>query len=231
MKTTLGFLTEEGRTRSKNAARRTSAYAVLMLLVAGAGGYALHKYWVASNLTTLQRVYFKQYLKSGYRSYLTNSRSHYTTLARVVTDPHTKKDMSLAVRNDEIEPQLDEEGRIKFDKRHYPIILLKSGIEHKQYSWLETMSLDAMAYQWFRDTIYEGQSISIIWRPAWLGGLLIFLLGTIGLTTLDASAQRLYLKGEAIRGTRGLSPKQYAREHQKENSYGIRVYVDGGKDD
>lgn len=88
-----------------------------------------------------------------------------------------------------------------------------------------------MAYQWFRDTIYEGQSLSIIWRPAWLGGLLIFLLGTIGLTTLDVSAQRLYLKGEAIRGTRGLSPKQYAREHQKANGYGIRVYVDGGKDD
>ncbi len=231
MKTALGFLTEEGRTRSKNAARRTSAYAVVMLLVAGAGGYAIHKYWVTSNLTTLQRVYFKQYLKSSYRSYLPNSRSHYTTLARVVTDPDTKKNFSLAVRNNEIEPQLDEEGRIKFDKRHYPIILLKSGIEHKQYSWLETLNPDAMAYQWFRDTIYEGQSISIIWRPAWLGGLLIFLLGTIGLTTLDVSAQRLYLKGEAIRGTRGLSPKQYAREHRKENSYGIRVYVDGGKND
>lgn len=203
----------------------------MMLLVAGAGGYAIHKYWVARNLTTLQRVYFKQYLKSSYRSYLTNSRSHYTTLARVVTDPNTKKDISLAVRNDEVEPQLDEEGRIKFDQRHYPIFLLKSGIDHKQYSWLETSSPDAMAYQWFRDTIYEGQSISVIWLPAWLGGLLIFLLGTIGLTTLDASAQRLYLKGEAIRGTRGLSPKQYVSEHQKENSYGIRVYVDGGKND
>lgn len=59
MKTALGFLTEEGRTRSKNGARRTSAYAVVMLLVAGAGGYAIYKYWVASNLTTLQRIYFK----------------------------------------------------------------------------------------------------------------------------------------------------------------------------
>ena len=231
MKTALGFLTEEGRTRSKNAARRISAYAVVMLLVGGAGGYAIHRYWVASNLTTLQRVYFKQYLKSSYRSYLPNSKSHYTTLARVVTDPRTKKDISLAVRNEEIEPQLDEDGRIRFDKRHYPILFLKSGIGHKQYSWLETTSPDAMAYQWFRDTIYEEQSIPIIWRPAWLGGLLIFFAGTIGLTTLDAFAQRRYLKGEAIRGTRELSPKRYAREHLKENGYGIKVYVDGGRDD
>jgi hypothetical protein len=159
LKTALGFLTEEGRTRSKNAARRMSAYAVVMLLFAGAGGYAIHRYWVASNLTTLQRVYFKQYFKSSYRSYLSNSKSHYSTLARVVTDPSTKKDVSLAVVDDEIEAQLDENRRMKFDERHYPIILLRAGIDHKQFSWQETMTPDATAYQWFRNTIYEGESI------------------------------------------------------------------------
>lgn len=230
LKTALGFLTEEGRTRSKNAAHRITAYAVVMVLVAGAGGYAIHKYWVSSSLTTLQRIYFKQYLKSSYRSYLSHSRSHYTTLARVVTDPRTKKDVSLAVRDDEIEPQLDEQGRIKFDQKHYPIVLLKSYVAHKQYAWLETISSDAMAYQWFRDTIYEGQSIPIIWRPAWLGGIVIFLFGTIGLASLDVFAQRRYLKGEAIRGTRDLSPKQHTREHRKDASCGIRVYVDSGKE-
>src|SRR5262249_38211281 len=124
VKTTLGFLTEEGRTRSKNAARRICAYLVAMLLVAGVGAYAIHRYWVASSLTSLQRIYFKQYLKSTYRSFLPRSKSHYTTLARVVRDPRTGKDVSLAVRDEEVEPQLDEAGRIKFDKRHYPIILL-----------------------------------------------------------------------------------------------------------
>lgn len=155
LKTALGFLTEEGRTRSKNAARRISAYAVVMFLVAGAAGYAIHRYWVASSLTTLQRIYFKQYLKSTYRSYLSNSKSHYTTLARVVTDPRTMNDVSLAVVDDDIEAQLDENGRMKFDERHYPIILLKAGIYHKQFSWQETMTPDATAYQWFRNTIYE----------------------------------------------------------------------------
>ena len=230
MKTALGFLTEEGRTRSKNAARRISAYAVVMFLFAGAAGYAIHRYWVATSLTTLQRIYFKQYLKSSYRSYLPNSRSHYTTLSRVVTDPRTKKDISLAVLDDQIEAQLDENGRMKFDKKHYPIISLKPGVERKQFSWQETMTPDTTAYQWFRNTIYEGDSIPLIWRPAWLGGLLVFLVGTVGLTSLDVFAQQRYLKGEAIRGTRDLSPKHYSREHRRDNSCGIKVYVDGGKE-
>ena len=103
---------------------------------------------------------------------------------------------SLTVVDDEIDAQLDENGRMMFDKQHYPIILLKAGIDHKQFSWQETVTPDATAYQWFRNTIYEGESIPLIWRPAWLGGLLIFFVGTVGLTSVDSFAQKRYLKGE-----------------------------------
>src|ERR1043166_8685299 len=112
MKTTLGFLTEEGRTRSKNAARRIGAYAVLMFLLAGAICYVIHRYWVTPQFTVLQRVYFKQYLKSSYRSYLRNSRSQYTTLARIVADPRTKKDVSVPIMDDQIDAVYDAQGRI-----------------------------------------------------------------------------------------------------------------------
>ena len=108
MKTTLGFLTEEGRTRRKNAARRICVYATLMFLVAGANGYGIHRYWVSVKLTTMQRVYFKQYLKSTWRSYLPNSKSKHTTLARTVIDPSTKTEVSLAVMDDDIVPVLDD---------------------------------------------------------------------------------------------------------------------------
>src|SRR5258708_3739716 len=57
MKTTLGILTEEGRTRLKNGIRRSCVYAMVMIVLAGVGGYAIHRYWVSANLTTLQRVY------------------------------------------------------------------------------------------------------------------------------------------------------------------------------
>jgi len=46
-------LTDEGRTRSKNAFRRFCAYAVVMFLVAGAGGYVIYRYWVSTTFSTL----------------------------------------------------------------------------------------------------------------------------------------------------------------------------------
>lgn len=226
MKTTLGFLTEEGRTRSKNAARRTSAYAALMFLIAGASAYAIHCYWVSQNLTTLQRVYFKQYLKSSYRSFLmTNSRSHYTTLARIVRDPEMKRDRSLAVLDDDVIPVLDEAGRIQFDRNRRPKLLLKARIEHKKFLWEHGILRDIDAYEWFQRLIYDGKSIPDIWRPAWLGAVLVFTFGITALTALDAFAQQRYLKGEPIRGTRELLPKAYIGEHRKHTGYGLMVYT------
>ena len=156
MKTTLGFLTEEGRTRRKNAARRICVYATLMFLIAGASGYGIHRYWVSPSLTPLQRVYFKQYLKSTYRSYLPNSRSRYTTLTRTIADPQTKKDVALAVVDDEADPVLDDQRRIKFDPVHRPIFRIKDGVPFKRFYWNDVIGLDVKAYDWFRKTIYSG---------------------------------------------------------------------------
>jgi len=161
-----------------------------MFLIAGASGYGIHRYWVSAELTPLQRVYFKQYLKSTYRSYLPNSRSRYTTLTRTVADPQTRKEVALAVVDDQADPVLDDQGRIKFDPAHRPIFRIKDGVPFKRFFWNETIGLDTRAYEWFRDTIYSEQTIPDIWRPAWLGAFLIFLFGTILLIGLDMFAQR-----------------------------------------
>lgn|SRR5574341_215602 len=225
MKTTLGFMTEEGRTRQKNAARRISAFAALMLLIAGAASYAIHRYWVSPSLTPLQRVYLKQYLKSTYRSYLPNARSRYTTLAGTIADPQKKKETSAAVVDEQIDPVLDDQRRIKFDANHRPVFRLKDGVPFKRFYWNDTIAPDAKAYEWFRDTIYSGQTIPDIWRPAWLGAILILSFGTIVLTGLDTFAQRQYLKGQPVRGTRELLPKVYAREHRQHIGYEFTVYA------
>ena len=225
MKTTLGFLTEEGRTKRKNAARRICVYATLMFLIAGASGYGIHRYWVSPNLTPLQRVYFKQYLKSSYRSYFSNGRSRYTTLTRTVEDPKTKKDVALAVVDEEADPVLDTDGRIRFDASHRPVFGLKQGVPFKRFYWNDVIGFDVKAYDWFRQTIYSDQSIPDIWRPAWLGAILIFIFGTIFLTGLDMFAQRQYMKGQPVRGTRELLPKVYAREHRQHLGYLFTIYA------
>lgn len=227
MKTSLGFLTEEGRTRSKNAARRISAYAVLMFLIAGASGYGIHRYWVSPDLTPLQRVYFKQYLKSSYRSYLPNSKSRYTTLSAITTDPSNGKDQKVAAIDLMVEPVLDENRHITVDQRRYPVFRLRPGVAAKKLFWEESIAPDANGYSWLRATIYDDQSIFDIWRPAWLGALLICFFGTIALGSVDALAQRRYLKGQAIRGTREVGPKRYERDHQNDTGYGITVYAQG----
>jgi hypothetical protein len=200
-------------------------YATLMFLIAIGSGYAIHRYWVSADLTPLQRVYFKQYLKSTYRSYLPNARSRYTTLARTIADPQTRKDLQVAVTEDQVDPVLDDQGRIKFDPNHRPIFRIKDGVSFKRFFWNETITLDAKAHEWFRDTIYSEQSILDIWRPAWLGAILIFSFGTILLIGLDMFAQRQYLKGQPVRGTRELLPKAYAREHRKQLGYLFTVYA------
>jgi hypothetical protein len=68
-----------------------------------------------------------------------------------------------------------------------------------------------------------------MWRPAWLGAIVIFIIGTIALTTLDMVAQRLYLKGEPIRGTRELAPKKYAREYRKAAGVALKSYNQGSE--
>jgi hypothetical protein len=128
MKTTLGISTEEGRTCLKNTIRRSCVYATVMIVLARVGGYAIHRYWVSANLTTLQRVYFNQYLTSSYRSYLPSSMSRYTTLFRFVSDAKTKRDISLAVRDEQILPMLE-------------------GIEHKQNLWEPITTFDKQVYE------------------------------------------------------------------------------------
>lgn len=228
MKTTLGFLTEEGRTRRKNAVRRILGFAVVVFALAGAGGYGLHRYWVSPSLTTLQRVYLWQYLKSSCLSYLPNSRSHYTRLARTVIDPRSRKEVLLAVLDDDIVPVLDEAGHIRLDKDHRPRLLLKTGIAYKHYYWDDVIAGDKYMYDWLQGTIYDGKSIPDIWRPAWLGAILILILGIIASIALDQVSQRRFLKGQPIRGTRELLPKAYAREHRKHRGYEVTVYASGG---
>jgi hypothetical protein len=222
MKTKLGFLTEEGRTRRKNAARRICVYANLMFLIAGAASYAIHRYWVSPQLTPLQRVYFKQYLKSTCRSYLANAKSHYTTLTAILVDPNGKDQKSAAI-DLMVEPVLDENGRIEFDARHYPMFRTKDGVPARKLYWEESTTLDREAYDRLKSDIYDDQSIVEMWRPAWLGAIVIFIVGMILLTTLDIVAQRLYLKGQPLRGTRELLTKAYAREHRKHLGYGVTV--------
>ena len=224
MNTKLRFLTEEGHTRARNTFQRIRLFAVLMFLVAGACGYVIHSYWVRPNLTPLQRIYLRQYLRSTAKSYLPKSRSRYTYMLGTVSDPITGRDVRIMVPDSFVDPVLDPDGRIKVE-HGYPAFRLHSDVGLKEFFWANEFIADKRAYEWFRIAIYEGQTILDLWRPAWLGAVLIFLTGTSGLTGLYLFAQRRYVQGQPIRGTRELSPREFRKEHRKHNGYAITVFL------
>jgi len=218
------IFTEEGQTRFRNTLRQVRFFFLIMVPVSLACAYGIHRFWVTPNLTPLQRIYFRQYVYCTVKSYLPRSQSRYTYLVVIVTDPKTKRDVEIGVRDEHVNPVLDEEGRAKVDHK-LPVFRLKATDSNvKKFFWQRQLIPDKNAYVWFRNNIYEDQSIIDLWRPAWLGALVIFLFGTVALTTLYQVFQHRYVKGEQVRGTRELSPREYRKEHRKHTGYAVRVY-------
>lgn len=80
------IFTEEGQTRFRNTLRQVKFFLLIMVLVALASAYGIHRFWVLPNLTPLQRVYVPQYLQSTVKSYLPHSQSRYTYLVTISSD-------------------------------------------------------------------------------------------------------------------------------------------------
>jgi hypothetical protein len=218
------IFTEEGQTRFRNTLRQVRFFLLIMVPVALASAYGIHRFWVTPNLTPLQRIYIRQYVYCTVKSYLPRSQSRYTYLVVIASDPKTNRDVELGVRDEHVTPDLDEEGHVKIDNK-LPVFRLKpTDIKVKKFFWTRQLIPDKNAYKWFRNAIYEDQSIIDLWRPAWLGAGVIFLFGIVLLTTLYQLFQHRYVKGERVRGTRKLTPGEYRKEHRKHTGYAVTVY-------
>ena len=218
------IFTEEGQTRFRNTLRQVRNFSCVMALVAGACGVGIHFPWVMPSLTPVQQSYLSDYLRSSVKSYLPRSQSRYSYMVIVVSDPKTKRDVEIGVRDEHVTPELDAEGRIKVENK-LDVFLLKPGITAKQFFWAQRVIPDADAYRWYRAAIYDDQSIIDLWRPAWLGAAAIFVLGTVALTILYQLYQHRHVKGEQVRGTRKLTPGEYWKEHRKHTGYALTVYT------
>src|SRR5437016_1504690 len=229
MRTPLHLFSEEGRTRSKNAARWMRVY---VLLAAAAGlviGYGYYCYRVHAKLKPLQLVYFSEYRWSTWRSYFPDWESKYATLNATVRDPVTNHDLRLSPAEENIEPVLDEDGRVKLDQFQHPRFRLKPGVEAKRLYWSEDTYNDRRMYLWLRASIYDGKTVLEIWEPAFAFAILIFCLGLLILVAGDFIYNRRFLKGERIRGTSLVSLNTYQREHRKDEGYRIKVYKSATK--
>jgi hypothetical protein len=142
-------------------------------------------------------------------------------LKATLTDPRTKKDGTLSLNDDFVEPVLDEDGNQTFDNQDRPNFTTK--LHPKEFFWSEENVRMELAYTWFKSKIFEGHTLNHVCRTAWFWALLVSLIGSTVYPWIDLFGQRDYLKGQTIRGPIKVSPREYARSHRRDTGYGIVV--------
>jgi hypothetical protein len=153
---------------------------------------------------------------------LPGTTSQYTRLTATLINPDTKKDVRVELTDDFVDPVLDEDGQVTFDSQDRP--LLRAKVHTKQFFWSEETVRNDRAYNWFRFKIFTGRTVSDVCSAAWFWAIMIFALGSMLYPVIDMFTQHDYLKGEMIRGTHKLSPREYAHQHRKDAGYGFTVH-------
>lgn len=208
---------EEGR------ARRGSKLGLLLftafwLLTSCAVAYAVFKYHTKPNLSPLQRVYFSDYRASALLSLNPfDTKSTYTLLTRDGINPKTGQLEPLACRDEEVIPVFGGDGQFQLDRKGMPVLRLKEFYfrQSKRFYWDLITASDKAMNKWLRGYFYEGRSLKKIFLPSVLSGVLVFASGMGGALSFERRRIKRYLRGRVIRGTRELTPKEYARELRK----------------
>ena len=219
----IGKLNEQGYTNFRTSLHRIRLISVVAAGVALVSLYPLHEYRVRANFSPLQSEYYGQYLHSS----LMFSRSRYRYLAATITDSKTGRDREIAVTNSDMTSVRDAQGQV-IVKNRSPLFQVRNDLDPqgtlKGLHWTKQKLTDKQANEWFRDAIFEGNTLTVLWRPAWFWALIIFLVGSVGATVFYHVFQRRFVQGQQLRGTRELSPKQYQKEHRKHTGYRLKVY-------
>jgi hypothetical protein len=185
-------VTEESRTRFKNALRRYITGAIVSCVLGCVVGIAVSVLWVPHRLKPLQRYYFASYVKSACLSYVPIFKPKYTLLKATLTDPRTKKELTLSLNDDFLKPVLDEDGNQTFDNQDRPMFTTK--LHTKQFFWSEENVRSDLAYAWFKSKIFEGQTLNGVCRIGWFWVLLVSFLGAMVYPAIDVVGHRDYLK-------------------------------------
>ena len=221
--------TEEGRTRFRNFQRRLLTYFALWLIVGSGIGFAGFWYTTRHSFAPLQRLYFKQYAFSTFKSHLPKKKpSRYSLLVRVITDPATGKDVILGCTDEQVEPMLDGHGKLIVDKKAGPYFRLKPELERKLFYWRVTSANDASMRTWFEQNIYDGKSLLGLCYPIFALSFFVAFGGSIATVVLDRRMNRRYEKGERLRGTRAVTPEEYERENGEATGIGLEIFAQQG---
>jgi len=133
--------------------------------------------------------------------------------------------VGLGCTDEQVEPVLDERGKLIADKKTGPYFRLKPGWERKLFYWRVTTANDAFVRAWFEQNIYGGKSLLGLFYPSFAFGVFVVFAGTTATVMFDRRINRRYEKGERVRGTRSVMPKEYELESREAIGLGLEVFA------
>jgi Type IV secretion-system coupling protein DNA-binding domain len=208
-------------------------FVLLALVISGivgiATGLLIFNYYTYRNFSALQRFYFGQFSKS----YLTTDlfkHGQYKILMYQAINPETKKKDWYACRENDLVAKTDESGDVLFDKNHNPLFLIKNEVKYikDSYMFYPEKIEHKWAYEFLSKQIFRSDLPELFYVPAG-GTFFSFIFAFAGLCTLNKKRLDKALKGKYIRGTRLLSPQEYAREMKDAEGIGIDIYPEGSQ--
>jgi hypothetical protein len=223
----MGQFNEQGYTNFRTTLHRIRMISVGAAIAALFSLYPLHEYFVTGNFSPLQNYYYPLYCQSSLKSHFANSRSRYTYLAATATDSKTGRDHEIGATDLDVVAVRDRQGQVIMDKA-LPRFQVRKDLDPqitiKELFWTKQNLTEKQANEWMRDAIFQGKSLTILWRPVWLLALIILVVGTVAATVFYHVFQHRFVQGQQLRGTRELSPKQYQKEHRKHTGFNLKVY-------
>ena len=214
---------EEGRLRKANKFNFT----LILILAVFAGmtvGYAL-SYFVHSNLTPYQRLYYPQFRHSFVKQFVPlNKQGRYILLTHTLTDSKTKKTTEHLWLENQIEFDLDESGKIKFDNQSRPIFRVKLGVafEPNSTGFVSTMRSNAEVYKVLSNAVYQSEYYEFLYLPLSAGVVAFFSILFLGGALLNKSIKKK-LKGVFKRGMHAFSVRDYHKLYKNADGFSIAV--------
>lgn len=214
---------EEGRLRKANKFNFTLIL-IFAILTGIAVGYAV-SYFVHSNLTAYQRLYYPQFRQSFVKQFFPlNKQGRYILLIHTLTDPKTKKTIEHLWLENQIELDLDESGKIKFDNQSRPIFRIKPGVafEPNTTSFISAPRSNAEVYKVLSNTVYQSEYYEFLYLPLIAGVIAFFSILLSGGALLNKGIRKK-LKGVFKRGMHSFSIKEYQKLYKNADGFSIAV--------
>lgn len=220
---------EEGRAKKLG----NGGFALLFALSIAIGltaAYLNFKYITYEKLTPYQKMYFPQFRSSFIKQYIAFRKDgSYILLTYARTDPKTKQPTDYLWQEKDINFELDENERIKFNNQNQPILSIKPGVffEPGKSKFAPANRPHALVYKALKDVVYESEIYELFYWSSGIG-FTAFLVSLIAFFSLTNANVRRKLKGIFKRGMRQLPVDQYSHLVKKNDGFYLKAEMPDG---